>query len=168
MNSRIFENIFRFVAIMFLQIVVLNQIELHGFVVLYIYPLFILLLPFETPHWAMLFIGLGTGLMMDMFTNTPGMHAAATVLLAYCRPLILRLNEGIAEYEPGDEPAIASLGLRWFVMYTFMGVLLHHTFFFLLEAYSFSFLWRTIARIIFSTIASVVLMVINEYLFRQK
>src|SRR5690606_30576224 len=91
------KNFFRFCIVVLIQVLILNKITLRwwsqpiGFPVFipYIYPLFILLLPFETPVWLLLILGFTMGITMDMFMNTAGMHACATVLLAYLRTNVL-------------------------------------------------------------------------------
>ena len=83
------KNILRFCIIILLQVLILNKITLRwwsepsGFPVFipYVYPLFILLLPFETPVWALLIMGFILGTTVDSFMNTAGMHAFATVVL---------------------------------------------------------------------------------------
>ena len=55
----------------------------------YLYFLFILWLPFSIQGLACLMIGFVTGLVLDYFTMTPGLHAAACVLIAYARPFVI-------------------------------------------------------------------------------
>ncbi|MDP4267135.1 MAG: rod shape-determining protein MreD, partial [Bacteroidota bacterium] len=101
MINIVFKNISRFVLLIFIQILILNNIELSGFINPYIYVLFIILLPFDIPRWSLLVIGFITGITVDMFSNTLGMHTTATVFMAFCRPFILNMLINKEEIEGG-------------------------------------------------------------------
>jgi len=168
MNSVVIANITRVIGLILFQVLILSQIELHGFISPYIYPLAILLLPFETPTWVLLLVGFFTGLSIDVFANTHGLHASVTVLLAYLRSTIISFNRPPGDYESTDRPNIPSMGINWFLIYAGMAIFIHHACYFALEAYSWAFLGRTIARIIGSTVASVGLVVLYEYVFYSR
>jgi rod shape-determining protein MreD len=90
--SDLLKNIIRLIIFILVQWFVLFKIPpLHRFIIPYIYYLFILWLPFSTPRFWLLLIGFLTGLSLDYFTQTPGLHAAACVLIAYIRPFIINL-----------------------------------------------------------------------------
>ncbi|OWY25876.1 rod shape-determining protein MreD [Sphingobacteriales bacterium UPWRP_1] len=165
MRSAIYSNLFRITALLLFQVLILNNIKLHGLVSPYIYPLGILLLPFATPRWATLVIAFAAGLFVDMFNNTPGLHASATLILAFTRQYVITMNRPVGDYEPTHQPTIASLGLYWFFSYAGILVLLHHFFFFIFEAYTLSFFVYTLAKIVASAAASLLLMLLFEYLF---
>jgi rod shape-determining protein MreD len=74
------------------QVYVLDKLPpLHRFVIPILYYLFILWLPFSLNRFSLLLIAFVTGLMLDYFTQTPGLHAAACVLIAYVRPFIISI-----------------------------------------------------------------------------
>ncbi|MBK8686283.1 MAG: rod shape-determining protein MreD [Bacteroidetes bacterium] len=91
--------IFTFIVVILIQVVLLNHIAIRSSINILgipvftplIYPLGLLLLPVNIPHWLLMLFGFITGLVMDMFCNTPGMHAAACVLLCFIRPYLLAL-----------------------------------------------------------------------------
>src|SRR5690554_6639252 len=78
------------IAIVLVQVMILNNINLGGFINPYLYVLFILILPIDIPNWFLIFIAFLMGILMDVFLNTVGMHASATVFLGFMRPLYLR------------------------------------------------------------------------------
>ena len=87
--SDFLRNIIRFAVFILVQVYVLNKIpHLHQFIVPDLYYLFILWLPFSVSRIGLLIIGFLTGMALDFFTMTPGLHAAACILIAYCRPKI--------------------------------------------------------------------------------
>lgn len=165
MRSAIYNNIFQIVGLLLFQVLILNNVKLHGFVSPYIYPLGILLLPFATPRWATLVIAFAAGLFVDMFNNTPGLHASAMLIMTFARQYVINMYRPVGDYEPTNQPTVASLGLYWFFSYAGILVLLHHFFFFLFEAYTFSFIAYTLIKIVASSVASMLLMLLFEYLF---
>ena len=165
MNSIVLVNIARFIGLLLFQVLILNQIELHGFISPYIYPLFILLLPFETPRWLQMVLAFIAGLLVDMFANTPGLHASATVFMAYLRQPIIQLNKPPGDYQAGDRPNIKSMGFKWFIFYITVAIVLHHIFYFFIEIYSLQYFFYTLIKIILSTATSILLIILYQYLF---
>jgi hypothetical protein len=157
-------NLLRFIALIAVQVLIFSNLHFSPYINPYVYPLFLLLLPFETPAWLLLIIGFGTGLIVDVFLGSMGMHAAACVLLAYVRPsLIGVITPKGAEFEV--EPNINLQGVTWFLIYTGLGVLIHHTFYFFIESGTFYNFFIAFIRIILSTFFSVLFMMIFLFLF---
>ncbi|MGZ3880087.1 MAG: rod shape-determining protein MreD, partial [Flavisolibacter sp.] len=78
--SDLVKNIFRLAIFIVVQVYVLDKLPpLHRFVIPILYYLFILWLPFSLNRLSLLLIGFVTGLLVDYFTQTPGLHAAACV-----------------------------------------------------------------------------------------
>ena len=150
------------------QVLIVNNIVLHGFITPFVYPLFILLLPINTPRWLQLIIGFILGLTIDMFTNTAGLHAFATVFLAFMRPYIQKMLTPSDGYETEDKPTIKSLGFSWFLFYTVVGIFLHHSVYFLVEILSLSDPKYLILKIFLSSIVSIGIILLIQLLFYPK
>src|SRR4051812_14079872 len=160
-------NFLRFWLIIAVQ-VLLNKITLRwwsepaGFPVFIplLYPLFILLLPFETPVWGLLLIGLFTGLSVDTLMNTGGMHAAATVLMAYLRTnaLTALLPRPLIEY-PGQSPNVKNLGWPAFLTYAGFLILVHHAVYFSIEFWTFSNMLLLLLKIVASALTSMLFVI---------
>ena len=161
-------NIIRFAILIMLQILVLNNIQISGYIIPYIYILFILLLPFETPGWLLLFSGFALGLSVDMFTNTMGMHTAATVFMAFLRPYVLQVIAPRDGYETGTFPRIYYFGFEWFLKYTLILVFSHHFILFYTEVFRFSEFFSTLLRVLASSLLSVVLIILSQYFIYRK
>ena len=114
----------------------LNNISLFGLATPFIYVYLILVMDRDIDHNALMLTAFLLGLMVDVFSNTPGVNAGASVLLAFMRPSLLRLFSPRDEYE-NFEPGIYTLGFWAFVRYAAAGVLVHHMALFLLEAFTF-------------------------------
>lgn len=162
------KNIIRFVVLILVQVFILNNVQLGGYINPYLYVMFILLLPFETPGWLLLGLAFLLGFTVDVFSTTMGMHTAACVFMAYFRPLVLRSVASRQDYEPGIEPGIKDLGFQWFFSYSLFLVFIHHLIFFFLESFRFSEFFPTLLRVLLSVAFSMLLIIVTEYLFKKK
>jgi rod shape-determining protein MreD len=157
-----------FILLILLQLLVLNNIQFSGYVNPYVYILFILLLPVEIPSWLLLIISFATGLIIDFFSGSPGMHSSATVMAGVARPYILRVIAPRDGYEAGSSPSMLAYGFRWFLSYTLLIVLIHHTTLFYLEVFRFSEFFRTLLRVILSSLFTVSFILLIEFYRRGK
>ena len=88
---RILLNIILYAVILLIQVLLLNHINLWGYATPFLYIWLILKLPYDMPRGLVITLGFITGLIIDIFCNTPGMHAFATTTLAFMRLPILHL-----------------------------------------------------------------------------
>jgi rod shape-determining protein MreD len=158
----------RFILLVLFHVLVLNNIQFSGFVNPFMYVLFILLLPFETPRWVLLVSGFLLGLSIDIFSNTLGLHASATLFMAFLRPYVLGVISPRDGYETGTYPRVFYYGITWFLRYTIILVFAHHLFLFYLEVFRFSEFFRTLLRIILSSSFSVLFIVLSQYIVFRK
>ena len=171
------KTLIRFCILILLQVLILNRISLlwwanpTGFPPFspQIYQLFILLLPFETPVWALLVFGFLTGITIDTFMNTAGIHAFATVLIAYLRTNVLNalLPRNLTEYS-GMEPTIKIMGGMPFLVYSAFLILVHHLVFYTILIWSFSNFGRLLIQVGASTITSMLFVVVYVLLFTKQ
>jgi rod shape-determining protein MreD len=155
----------RFIVLVLLQIVVLNNVQLNGYINPYLYVLFILMLPVKIPRLLLLFIAFMTGFVIDIFSNTMGMHSGACVFMAFCRPGVLRLIAPREGYEAEAVPSVKEMSFNWFLLYAGVLILLHHLFLFYMEVFRFSELFSTLLRILFSSVATLSLVILSQFLF---
>ncbi len=161
-------NILRFVVLVLTQVFIFNKINLGGTVNPMIYPLFIILLPFETNKNLSLVYGFLLGLSIDLFSGSIGLHTSAAVFMTFIRPLAFSILKSNKAFENGILPGINDLGAVWFVSYTALLVLSHHLFFFFAEAFSFDEFWHTSAKLMLSTASSIVLIIFIDVLFKSQ
>jgi hypothetical protein len=138
-------------------------VQFSGFFNPYVYVLFIILLPLSTPRYAILILAFLLGLIIDIFSNSLGVHSAATVFVAYVRPLIVRLISN-REDDKSDYPGLNQNKLGWFINYVLIMVLLHHTVLFYLEVYTFANFFNTLYRVILSSLFSIIVIVLSQFL----
>jgi len=152
----VLQNIFRFIILVLAQVLVLNNIQFLGYINPYLYILFILALPVQMPRWMTLLLAFALGLTIDIFSNTGGMHASASVLVAFSRNGIIKLFTSIEEGN-NPTPSFYTFGVSAYVKYVVSLVFIHHTTLFILEAFSFANFWITFAKIILSSLVTVLM-----------
>jgi rod shape-determining protein MreD len=152
-----------FIILMLLQVLVFNNIQFSGYINPYVYIMLILLLPVEIPAGILLLISFFTGLTVDFFSATPGMHAGATVLAGFVRPYVLRFISPHDGYEAGATPSMVTYGFRWFLFYSLLIVLIHHFALFYLEVFRFADFFRTLLRVILSSAFTVTFILLAEF-----
>jgi len=157
-----------FIALMVFQLLVLNNIRLGGYINPYIYILFIMLLPFETPGWILLVLGFLTGLTMDAFLGTLGMHSSATLLIAFLRPYVLSNISTRDNTDKKGRPVLSLNDLGWFVKYTLIMVVVHHLALFYIEAFTFTHFFATLLRIILSSIITSMFILLSQFFVYNK
>ncbi|XZF13149.1 hypothetical protein ACTHGU_15285 [Chitinophagaceae bacterium MMS25-I14] len=175
--SEYVKNFLRFCLLMAIQLLILNKISLRwwsqpaGFPVFipFVYPLFILLLPFETPVWLLLILGFVTGITVDGAMDMAGMHAMATVFIAYLRTNVLNalMPKHLSEY-PNQSPNVKNMGWVPFLVYGGFLVLLHHTLFFLVELWSAGNIAYLLLKILASSLTSMIFIIIYLLLFTRQ
>lgn len=165
--ERLLTRIAWFVGLVLVQVLLLNNICLFGLATPFIYIYFILILDRDVDPIGLMAVAFLLGLAVDVFCNTPGVNAGASVLVAFLRPSLLRLFSPRDEFE-NFEPGIYTIGLWPFVRYAFFAVLLHHTALFLLEAFTLANIGYLLLRIFCSTLLTVVLAMAIEFVRHKR
>ena len=142
----------RFVLFVTLQLLVFSQIELGLGIHLMMCPLYVLLLPFEINIFILLIVAFGMGFILDVFSNTYGLQASSLLLIAYIRPYVFKAFAPRDDYDPLKTPSYVDMGNLWYFSAFGSLLLIHNTWFFLLEAFSFRGILYTIQKIVFSFI----------------
>jgi rod shape-determining protein MreD len=161
-------NLLRFVVLVFLQVFLLKNMSLYDLATPYPYILFVLLLPFETPNLVLYILAFILGITIDAFYDTPGLHAASCVLLAFVRILFISITVQKEGFDNEPEPTLGIMGFRWFFMYALILTLIHHFFLFNLEVFRVSELQYTLSRFLLSSLFTVFLMLISGLLFFRR
>lgn len=160
--------IVRFVVLVLVQVLILNNVQLNGYINPYLYILFIITLPFETNPSLVMVLGFVLGLSVDMFSNTMGMHTSATVLMSFVRPAVIRLLIPKNDFDAFPTPSLKELGLSRFVSFALFLTLVHHFALFYIEVFKFSYFFSTFFRVICSSIFTILLIIFVQYLFSKK
>ncbi len=168
MNNVFVRNITRFISLILIQVLVLNNMNLSGYLIPYIYILFILLLPVNINRSFLLILAFLTGLTIDYFGNTLGLHASACVAIAFLRPGVIKLLFRNQEFAANEEPTQYSIGFRGFIKYSIILVFIHQFILFYLEVFSFDLFFTTFLKIILSSTLSIIIMLIAVLIFGKR
>jgi rod shape-determining protein MreD len=161
-------NLLRFLVLVFIQVFLLKNISLYNLSIPYLYILFVLLLPFEIPNLLLFVLSFVLGLTIDAFYDTPGLHAASCVVLAFVRILFISVTVQKDGFDNEPEPTLGNMGFRWFATYTILLTLAHHFFLFNLEVFRLSEIQYTLVRFLLSSVFTVFLILISSFLFFRR
>jgi len=161
-----YKNTLRFIGVAAIQLLILNNVHLVGFVVPVVYIYFIMKLPFGTKKLAVLFLAFIMGMTIDLFVGTYGIHAAAATLIGACRHFFLKLSFGENEEDKETTPSIREKGFYPFLGYTAMLSALHIAAFFVLENIGYSYQLTLLFRGLASAAVSIFLIILLEYLMQ--
>ncbi|MBK7634020.1 MAG: hypothetical protein WAT46_10880 [Saprospiraceae bacterium] len=172
MSRVISTNVIRILLLFFSQIWIFKQASFPigniSNVHFLIYPMAILLLPVKTTRSLLLIIAFVFGICLDMFYDSPGIHAAALVFTAYIRNIVIALLEPFSGYNIDDVPTIKQLGFSWFISYISILLLLHFFVYFSIEAFSFVYIFEIFLSSVFSFICSFIVVMIIQFIFNTK
>lgn len=167
MNNRLIINILRFIGLLLLQVLIVDNIRLGYYVHPYVYVIFIFLLPFNTPKWQLLLSGFTMGFAVDLFCGTPGLNAAASVFMAFIRPFIINAMTRRKDINEDDEPSFNNMGMLRFMIYATLLLIAHNIVLFLLETFSIRLFGIVIIQTLISVISSLLLIFLILLIFRK-
>ncbi len=159
--------VFLFALYVVVQILIVRNLVLFDYAFCFIYITAILLLPYELSMTAYLLIAFGTGIVIDTFYNTLGIHAAASVLMAYCRPAVTRVSIDQPGQESRVDLTLQEMGTSAFFRYVLTMALIHHAALFFIEASSLTLIVPTLIRTVASAVLTAVSIVLIQFFTRN-
>jgi len=171
MIGEFFINLIRFILLVFIQVLVLNQIQiggaLNGYFNAYLYILFLLMLPVNINRNLLLILCFITGLTIDIFSGTAGMHASACLFIGFIRPSFLNLIAPREGYETTLRLTMQGMGGRTFLVYVAVTTVLHHLVLFLIEAFNFLNFFDILLHVFTCSILTIALIVLSQILSQR-
>lgn len=171
MNANI-RSIIRLFVFMLIQLILLKRIHIgdgaFNHIHFFLFPLGLMLFPFAFSRTTFLLLAFVFGLTMDFFYDSPGVHAAASVLLAFLRPQIFKWLEPRGGYGMNSAPTSFSMGANWYFSYIVIGTALYIFTFFALHAFSLVYFFQILLKTIFSVIFSMIIMGVYTLVFNPK
>ncbi|MBO6879030.1 rod shape-determining protein MreD [Winogradskyella sp.] len=165
MNNVVASNSIRFVVLLLVQVVLCNNVNFLGYINPYIYIIFIFLFPIRETRMVLLITSFLLGMLVDMFSDSGGVHAAAAVFLAYSRPVLLKSSFGML-YEH-QTIKFSNTDLGSLITYVTFGTLIHHFVLFSLEVFNISSILLILKKTLFSSIFTIILSVLIVILFSR-
>lgn len=168
MAKTIFENILRFILLIFAQVFLFKNMGYYNLPAPFPYIMFILLLPVGIPNILLFSLAVLCGLSVDAFYDTLGLHTAACVALAWMRVIFLSITLQSEDHEAMATPGISEMSFRWFFIYVFVLTFIHHTVLFFLELFSFGHFFSTLFSILLSCIFTVIIIMLFDFVFYKQ
>jgi len=172
MNSQLFGNVVRFIVFLLFQVIVLKSVSIditwlsQG--MFFIYPLFIILLPINIPRPLLILIGFATGLTIDLFYDSLGVHSGTTVLISYVRMYVLRIYQPTQGYKTEGSPSVFNYGFPWFLAYSATMLIIFLFTYFSINYFSFVFILDILTSTIISFFFTMFLFIIHQLIFKTR
>ena len=141
-----------FIVFQIIQIPLLYRLILFDKAFGFFYIGFILLIPYGLSRSLVMALGLVSGLIIDVFSNTPGIHASACVFLAFIRDYWFNISNEPTEDE--TEINLNEIGLWGFIKYTYPLIFVHHSIIFIIENGGLATFGLLFSKIFYSTLLS--------------
>jgi hypothetical protein len=165
LTTEILKNIARFILLVLIQVLVIQNVNLSGYIILLPYVLWIIMLPFETNKLLVMFSSFVLGVCIDYFYDSSGIHAGACALTGFSRYYVLKYIAPREGYEASTEPTAETMGFEWFTRYAGTLILFHHFYVFFMEMFRFSEFFYTLARVILSSLGTFGFIYLVQFIF---
>ncbi len=140
---------------------------LNSYVIaVFVYPLLILILPIKTSRSVLVTVAFLYGLLVDFFYNSPGVHAAALLVTAYLRAIVLKALEPRGGYRTEQSPTLKNFGLNWFLIYAGILLITHYLVYFSIDAFSFVYIDKILVNAILGFAVSYILVLFYQIFVR--
>jgi hypothetical protein len=160
--------LFWFIGVVLLQAFVFDNIVLpRGFVISF-YVIYLLILPINTKPILLMLIAFALGLSIDALNDTYGLNASAAITLAVVRPTIFKWFEPAAGYNESQNPNLAQMGWNWTIKVYLLNILAFYTWYYVLGFLRLSGFWFTASKILYSSLATLLVILMAQTLFRRK
>jgi hypothetical protein len=127
-----------------------------------------MLLPVQTGRMLLIILGFILGISIDIFYDSPGLHASASVFTAFIRPYILSAIEPRGGYKINSVPNRDQFGLNWFARYVSILLALHLFWYFTIEVFQISQIFQILLKTMSSFIASILFISLYIIIFNPK
>lgn len=172
MNNPLVTQLLRFLALVAIQLLVFKQFTLFRigpfYLDVFVYPLFIMLLPLRTSREVLLLLAFALGIFIDWFYDSWGVHASACVFIAFVRPALLRALEPKGGYTMNYGLTIRRYQINWFVRYSAWMMLLFLAFYYSMEVFTPVYFLEIITKTITGFVSSMAFVLILMLIFNPE
>ena len=164
MNSNNLLSIFQFIILLFLQVFLLNNINLFGFINPNLYLLFFIVYRFDTNQTLLIFLGFLMGLLLDLLTQGSGAHTIASLTIAFIRPIIIRTSFGVNYDIPMGMIEGTQQNQR--IFYILMMIIIHHLLLYIIAYFNFDSILIILKNTLFTSFFTFIMVYISLGLFK--
>lgn len=157
MKNSIIRSVLLFIAVMLAQIVVLDNINVEGYITPYVYVLLVLLLPYSYNMGVVFILSFLIGLTIDIFSGTGGLHAMACTLIGAIRGRGVTTFLGVPEKDLNSFKPLDSRSFKYTALITLFLILvfIHHVVLYVFETLSFTLLLSSLWHALLNTFVTV-------------
>jgi rod shape-determining protein MreD len=166
MNNIVLNTVLRFIGLVFLQIIICSNINFLGYLNPYIYIIFIFLYPITNNRLLFISLSFLLGLSVDMFLDSGGVHASASVAIAYVRPLFLKFSFGAAYEYQAVKFSNTTLSQR--LIYFLFLIVIHHAILFSLVVFDKNETLLIVKQTLYSSVFTLIVCLLLTSLFSKK
>lgn len=146
---------------------IFNHINLFGFINPYFYLVFLFIFPVYKDKMWLLIAAFIMGILLDMLSNSGGIHTFSIVFMSYIRLFVLKFIKGV-RFDEVKSINISNLGESIQATWIFLVVFIHHFLVFLLEQFSFHLFGQVLIKTILTTILTSLTIIFALQLFTKK
>lgn len=167
MNSKLIKLIIRFILLILFQVIVFNHINFFGYINPMIYVSWVILFPIEKGKSKILITSFLMGLIIDMFSDSGGIHTMSLVLIAYFRLNFLQMIMRKTDFDYLLFN-IKNIPLTQSLLYITSLTLLHHFILFNLIYFNLTQISQIISNTILTSLLTIILCFFGILLFIKK
>lgn len=160
------EQVLNFVLLLVVQLPLVHRITLFDKAFGFFYIGFLLLLPRSVGRSYLMLIGFFSGLLVDLFSNTPGIHASASVFIMFIRSFWLNIVND--DFQEVINLNVGTLRKTGFIYYTLPLIFIHHFIILFIENGGFHLFGLVFTKVILSTIFSFTLVFVISFVVSPK
>lgn len=166
MNNLIFVNTARFIGLVLIQVLVFNHINLFGYINPLIYITWVFLFPVRKNITPFLLLSFLLGLSIDFFSDSGGINAAATTVIAFIRlPLLKTIIKKDFDYVLFS---LRSTSFSKAFSYITISTFIHHFIVFSLAYFNFEDYVPILSNTLVTSIFTIVTILLGLLLFTKK
>lgn len=165
--NRLLHRILWLIGLVLVQALILNNVHIAGYATPFLYIYLVMKMESGAARNELMLWAFFIGLAVDIFSDTPGMNAAATVLLAFVRPYLLNPFVSRDTVE-SVTPSFDTVGVAPFMRYTALCVVTHHTVLLAIEFFSLAHLPTLALRIVCGAALTVACVAALEVMTRKR
>ncbi|MDC0629205.1 MAG: rod shape-determining protein MreD [Flavobacteriaceae bacterium] len=166
MNNTVLNTVLRFIGLVLLQVIICSNINFLGYLNPYIYIIFIFLYPISNNRLLFIFLSFLLGLSVDLFLDSGGVHATASVAITYVRPLFLKFSFGAAYEYQAIKFSNTTFSQR--LIYFIALIVIHHALLFSLVIFDQNEALLIIKQTFYSSIFTLIICLLLTSLFSKK
>jgi hypothetical protein len=159
--------IISFFLYLFLQVIFLKNAVLFHTAFCFLYIGFLFRIPVEFGRLWLIVISFLLGILVDIFYDSLGLHALASVLIGYVRNHWLTLLTPQGGYDSNSVPGL-SYGFQWYLTFSVPLILVHHLILFYVEAGGFDYFWYTLVKVLASAAFTLIALLLIEFIFPRR